>query len=599
MSGVRVQILASMALLATVAGCRSPFSGGNPRPSLEQIVDQAIAQETASHGPHPGAASQPTTAAAGDAEAQRQTTQPGSDVIQALAGRLPELEAIGPDLRVDPARLDLGSDLTGGDQQRVAVGLRNVVSDALSHNLGSQAARLQPGIAAQDVIAAEAVFDAVLFTNADLNWTDEPQTVPVILGNPLTTPFNVYQQYRFETGIRKQFATGAVATISTDLTRYNNNSPGLQLFPDPAYTAEVRFGVTQPLLRGFGSDVTRETILIARNTEQRAVQDLRANLMQVALDTESAYWNLVQAWRDLAIRQWMVEVGVQVRDVLERRRAHDTSPAQYSDAVSRVEQRKADVIRARRAVRAASDALKLLINDSQMTVGSESVLWPQDDVVDSPITYNLREAMMSAIDNRPETARAILGIDDASIHQRAASNARLPLLNLSAQMAYFGLDRHIDEAYSEMNDGRFIDYILGLAFEYPLGNRAADAGFQQARLRRSSAIISYQQSVQNVVLEVKSALRDVLTNYELIQATRSFRIAQAENLRSLKVEREKMAALTPEFLNLEFERQERLAQARHDEVAAMVNFDKSVAALHRAMGTGLTVNGVTIKQEEE
>src|SRR5439155_17084014 len=121
-------------------------------------------------------------------------------------------------------------------------------------------------------------------------------------------------RYRFETGIRQQFSTGAEVTLSTDLTRYDNHSPGLFLFPDPAYTTAARLGISQPLLRGFGSDVTQATIRIAQNAEQRSVEDLRANLMQTALDAESAYWNLVQAWRDLAIRQWLVDQGVQVRD---------------------------------------------------------------------------------------------------------------------------------------------------------------------------------------------------------------------------------------------------------------------------------------------
>lgn len=591
MSGVRVQILLLITVAVVVWGCRSPFTGGDAQPSLKQIVDQAVTLETASPiGPTGPAETQP--------ESQRQTTQPASDVVQTLSGRWAELQAIGPDISGDPSRFDLGFDLTGAPQQRIAVSLGDAISGSLSRNLSTETARLQPGIARQDVIAAQAVFDAVLFTNADLNWTDEPAAVPVLLGNPLTSPFNRNQSYRFETGVRKQFASGAQATLSTDLTRFNNDSPGLILFPDPAYTAAARLGVTQPLLRGFGTDVTQASIRIASNVEKRAVEDLRVNLMQTALDTESAYWNLVQAWRELAIRQWLVDQGVKVRNILEIRREHDTKPAQYSDAVARIEQRKADVIRARRQIRAASDALKILINDPQMTIGSESVLWPQDDVVDSPISYNLREAMMSAIDHRPEIQRAILGIDDADIRQRFAGSQRLPLLNLSAEMAYFGLDRHAGDAYSNMNEGRFIDYILGLAFEYPLGNRSAEAGFQQARLRRSAAVIAYQQAVQNVVLDVKLALRDVLTNYELIGATRSFRVAQAENLRTLQVEKQNTAALTPEFLNLEFTRQETLAQARHDEVAALVNFAKSVADLHRAMGIGLNTHGVAVEQDQ-
>ena len=56
-----------------------------------------------------------------------------------------------------------------------------------------------------------------------------------------------------------------------------------------------------------------------------------------------------------------------------------------------------------------------------------------------------------------------------------------------------------------------------------------------------------------------------------------------------------MAGLTPEFLNLKFERQETLARARQEEVLALVNYDSAVAALYRAMGTGLSMNRINIE----
>ena len=45
-----------------------------------------------------------------------------------------------------------------------------------------------------------------------------------------------------------------------------------------------------------------------------------------------------------------------MRDVMARRRDFDTKPAEYSDAVARVEERKANVIRARRQIRMTFDS---------------------------------------------------------------------------------------------------------------------------------------------------------------------------------------------------------------------------------------------------
>ena len=88
---------------------------------------------------------------------------------------------------------------------------------------------------------------------------------------------------------------------------------------------------------------------------------------------------------------------------------------------------------------------------------------------------------------------------------------------------------------------------------------------------------------------------NVLTSYELIQARRSSRIAAAENLRALLVEEETVGSLTPEFLNLKFNRQDSLAVARFQEVRALASYNTSAAELYRAMGRGLEMNRIQIK----
>ncbi|MCP4835276.1 MAG: hypothetical protein GY895_11005, partial [Phycisphaera sp.] len=71
-------------------------------------------------------------------------------------------------------------------------------------------------------------------------------------------------------------------------------------------------------------------------------------------------------------------------------------------------------------------------------------------------------------------------------------------------------------------------------------------------------------------------------------------LAQAENLRSLEALRETLAALTPEFLNLLFQRQERLGEAQSQELQAMAVYNLSIAELGRATGSGLEANGIDL-----
>tara|TARA_B100000900_G_C19988091_1_gene476621 strand:- start:99 stop:476 length:378 start_codon:yes stop_codon:yes gene_type:complete len=112
-------------------------------------------------------------------------------------------------------------------------------------------------------------------------------------------------------------------------------------------------------------------------------------------------------------------------------------------------------------------------------------------------------------------------------------------------------------------------------------------------------VIGYRQSVQDVVLEVRTAIRDIDAGYALVGQARNFRLAQAENLRALEALRETLAALTPEFLSLLFQRQERLGEAQLQEAGSLVAYNLAIAELQKAVGTGLTANGIDLVAVDE
>ncbi len=514
-------------------------------------------------------------------------------VERALAPRRDQLEALGPLGPASPT-IDYGTGLDGNAPTTLAVDLNTAVLSAARNNLSVQAARLDPAIGREETLAAEAVFDAVAYGSVDYQKLDEPQTVPTLNGILLSTPFRVAESSRFEAGVRKPLEWGGALSVSTDLTRSQNSSPGIALFPDPAYDSAVRVGLAQPLLRGFGTAVNSATIRLTRNLQRRNVLDLEQQLLDTVNQTERAYWQLALAERRLRIAQWLVHVGTEVRDILEKRQQFDATPAQFADAIARVEQRKADVIRAQRDVQAASDLLKTLINDDGLPVSGETIVTTVDRLTELPVEWNLSDAMVAATRHRPEIEKARLQIDDAAIRQMVADNARLPSAEVNAQLAFLGQDDNAGDAYGELGDNSFVDYLLGLRVEQAIGNRAAEADFRRARLERSRSIIGFRTEVQRVALEVKTSLRDVVTNFNLISATRSFRIAQAENLRALSVEEENLASLTPEFLNLKFTTQETLARAQLQEVQAIAEYNIAVAQLQRTMGTSLDTRGIAV-----
>lgn len=569
--------IAPALLLLLAAGCATPLRD-NPEDELRHSIFQSARRELHAAEVNPN-----------QVRLQREdrTASTGID-----PQRLPELEEMAGPKSYANIVAPLGPSLLGTQRRTVSVSLERVIKRVVEGNLNIQFARLAPAISEAQVVAAQAAFDWVFFTNFQWNATDEPRTSTSTVAGIIGVSSDVRQVTDFSTGLRKRINSGGQVTFTHQFRYTDFETPGLFVTPDPAREANVQFLLEQPLLRNFGSDLALSQIRIAKNQERDEIQGLKGTLIQNVTDTEEAYWNLVRAHANLKILQRLFERGEQVRGQLKVRQEVDVEPAQYSDAVARVESRRAQILRAQNALAAASDRLKTLMNDPELPIGSDILLLPADDAVDEPIEFNLRESLETAFTNRPEVQRALLSIDNTSIRQLVANNALLPRLDLRVQTQISTLGSSTNSAYVELLDTDFVSYGAGLTFEQPIGNREAQAGVRQRRLERSQAVIAYRNTIQGIVSEVNNALRNLQTNYELIEQTRAARIAATENVRTLDVKQVTTTGMTPEFLNLRLGRQESLAQAEVEELQALTDYNISLARLFAAMGTTLKRNRI-------
>jgi len=356
--------------------------------------------------------------------------------------------------------------------------------------------------------------------------------------------------------------------------------------PDPAYQTDFQVSVVQPLMRGRGKEVTRANQTLLRNQEKRAEIDLRGELVRVVESAELAYLDLQLAWKNLAIQEQLIQRGAEVERVLRERQSFDAKPAEYSDALATLEQRRANRVRAARLVAEASDRLKDIVNDEQTPLVSESLLLPAEPLTANPFEGNLKDLMWLALQQRPEVERAVLAIDDAQLRQRVAENLRQPQLDLRGGASVSGLDGQPGGSYGDLATENNYTFFLGLSFELPSGNRSAAARERQAVHESRASLVRYEQVVRGVLHEVKDALRRVRTNEALVAASINVRLAQTENLRALIAEQEQRGNLSPESLNLLFVRQEGLARAQLEEMLALTDYNRALAGLRRVLAGG-------------
>jgi outer membrane protein TolC len=588
--------------VAAGPGCSSPLYD-QPDRDIRRAIREASARELAQARSHPqNRVTRREDSLASlhlDPEVVRElNSKSGPDsyinerrALELLAGPPPIDPATGEPPPPPPVPTpDLGPSLLGPRQQVMLVSLEHAVKTAVNNNLNAAFARLAPAIAQNQVAAAEAAFDFVLFNNTTWSNTDQPRVNSSINGS--TVGVSSSDQNTFDTafGVRRPLISGGTVTVQHQFVYTDDTTPNLFLSPDPSRTTNIVLQLDQPLLRNFGSDFTLSQVRLARNQERDSIQELKGTLDKTATDAEQQYWQLVAARDNLLIRQRLLTIGEQVFEKLRSR--PDMRPSNLANANSAVQTRKSDVMRAQRALRSASDALKLTIHDKDNPIGRDVLLLPVDTAVDQPIEFSLMDSLNTAMANRPEIQRAIVSVDNTTIRRAAADNQRLPQLNLRALMRFNGLAGSTGDSYDQLTSGRFVDYQVQGQFEMPIGNRAAEANYRVRRIEEMQAVTAYQNTLEQVFKDVIDNLRDIDTDYMLIEQTRVARIAAAEELRQLESDEEHTAGLTPEFLDLKLRQQQSRAEAEQSEVQALIDFNISLAKLHQATGTALERNRI-------
>ena len=568
--------------ITVVAGCKTPLRE-EADAELQRSLDATLTREA-------GSAAAPGSGFEAEAET--------SSVFESLKGQRATLDAMGPQAASAGVGLNVGPDLDGKRPREVLLTLQQAIASTVQNNLGVQQARLEEAMTQTDIIQAEAVFDTVLFAKGGYERSNIPQPVLDLSGGGggsfLLNPRADQKNANLESGFEQRFATGGNLAVSTRMQRQEFTDPNDQISPNPSFLNSVNLTLSQPLLRNFGTDVNLASLRLARNQDRRALQLLRRSLLDSVARTEALYWQVFVARARLVSAEWLLKVGEDVRTLLERRRQYDTSLAQYADAVSKVEDRRASVIRAQRDLQRAVNELKRAMNDPRLPVGGSETIVVVDTPVDQPLRCSVADSMATALAQNPTVSAALLSIDDGAIGVDVADNGRLPQLDLLTTGALYGLNSNFGDAWNDLGENDWIEYSVAATFRQPIGNRAAEAEYRRARLARSRAVIVYKTAVQGAVLDVRNALQEAYAGYRLISQTRAQRLAAAENMRALALDEENIAQLTPEFLALKFLRQDGLASTQFAEATALADYNIAIANLYAAMGTALERNRIEL-----
>ena len=486
------------------------------------------------------------------------------------------------------------------------VSIDEAVALALENNLDLQVERINPQVQDLNIAQARTGYTPTFQTNFGVN----DQSLPP--ANQLAGGFDSIDNTRtnVDFGVGALTRWGGNYNVSFNTVRNTTNNIFTNF--NPQLNPNVTLSYTQPLLRNFRIDGTRQQLLVSQKNREIADVQLRQSIVVTSRNVRNAYYDLMFAIDNLNVQRQSLELAERsLKDNRARVEIGTMAPIDIVQAEAEVAQREESVILAEAQISRAEDRLRTLVLNPSTPDFWRVRIEPTDSAQFRPVPVDTDLAVANALKNRTDLGTSRKQLESNDVNIRFFRNQIQPDVN--ASVSYFSQalggtflvrdgfggpivsesQTSYGRALRTMFGGDFPTWTFQLQVSYPLGQATAEAQLARARLQDQQSRRQLQSQELQVATQIREFARQVQTNAKRVEATRAARTLAERRLEA--EEKKFQAGMTTSFLV--FQAQRDLNQARNNELQALLDYDKAVVDFQTAQEAPLNattgVTGVT------
>ena len=494
-----------------------------------------------------------------------------------------------------------------GTRQIVPLTLDEAVKLALDRNLDIAVQRLNPEINDLAVVRIRSVYNPSLVSTFNRQSVSTPANT-TLAGSATPGSSIIAGLTTFNGGVAQSIPWGGGSYVVT-LNNNRQTTTSQNSLYNPSYNTLWTGAYTQPLLRGFATDSTRQQIGVTRVNRDISDVQLRATITNTLSNVREAYWNYVYSIQAVDVAQQSVNLAMQlVKDNQTRVEVGTMAPIDVVQAQSQAATQQQNLVTAQGTMRTTELALKRLI-----VAGAQDPNWNvQLNPVDRP------EFRPEPIDVDASVRRALTERTDLQIAKQnmLANNITLKYLKdqLKPQTDFVltyggtgvggtqlikdntgvnaGTTGTIPGGYGDALDSQFNNprWTAQVNFSYPLGTSSQEASVARANVQLNQVLAQVKQIELQVATDVTNATINVQSGVERVQAAQA---ARALAQKTLEAEQSKFEVGMSTNYNVILTQRD-LATAQINELQAILNYRIALVELERLQQTTLQSLGISI-----
>lgn len=460
--------------------------------------------------------------------------------------------------------------------ETLTLSIGDAVQMAVEKNLGLQVATYSPAIAETGIRKARAIYDPLLSAMVEHQGSNRQ-------GAPQSFFVDRQRDFNFDASISQLLPSGATTSLS-----FNNlwSSGNLSIADSRFAQPQLTLSFSQPLLQGLGREVTERGITTADDATDSALADWTQQALNTAAAARNQYLLLVVARESVATRQASLDLAREVHAQNDARvGAGVLASYQLQDSRLGVLQAQKNLLDAERAEKDAADQLRATLH---LPAGTTIATAPPPFV---PPEVSESDALRTAMLRRPDLVKARVAVHTAEFNEKVSRNLAFPSLALQGSSGVTGLDKSYGDAFGDMGSVKYPFWSVGLTFSVPIGNNSARADVAANRLIASQARTQLAAIEESAALEIRTALRALVSAQEEIGVTEQG-VTAAEALMASYLKRQQLGlATTKDVLDVSSS----LTLARQNYTSARANYQSAFTNLWKSTGELLDREGIRLK----
>jgi outer membrane protein TolC len=442
----------------------------------------------------------------------------------------------------------------------VVLGLPEAIATAIARNPALAMERLRVEAANQDTRAERGTLREPQLNISQAAYRRDN----IVASRFYPTGLYVDSEYATRVSVESKTQLGGSVTFGVDYRQLTSTS-NIQTL-SPQYSANLVFGVTQPLLRDFGYDAATTKIRLSTQRALLAEQAMTLAAARLISQTEEEYWRWTYAREQADVRRRSRDAAKRLltqADTLFS--AGRSAPLSVQQARAALAQREEDVIGSAADAESVEDRLKLLLRielTAQLaatgTVAAPAPAPSTPTVIPAALTTARPPAPIdpvasveSALRRRPELMALEREREAREIELSLARNQLLPRLDLTAQyirngMAglpnltctdptaiecipagsgvsdsiFAGMTAPSDALGSLFGRHPFDGWSAELRLQIPLGMSMARARRAEAELKLAESQVRLTAARDEVIKDVRETVRQAATAQARFDAAR-------------------------------------------------------------------------------